>query len=152
MKILDESGEYELVLDNPDSTKRTCTRRDRGTEVNVDFVKGGIRICDGRWINGTKYSDPIPLPNPTGVGDVASLETLIAMKLNSAISGEDTLKLGANTGGRNIDEIQKDLSDVRDLITFNHLGRRRKLGNKQIQCRYEKLIDENDNLPTTENE
>jgi hypothetical protein len=59
---------------------------------------------------------------------VAPLPTLIAMKLNAAISGEDTLKLGADTGGRSREEIQKDIADIRELIIIRGLGRSLQLG------------------------
>jgi hypothetical protein len=138
MEILIASEEYQLVgIANP--TDPTCTRRDTKTNVKVDFLKGGIRINDGtRPIGDARYRDPMPIPAPTGEGDVAPITTLIAMKLNSAIGGEETLKLGADTDGRSQEEIDKDISDVRELI-MNHLGRRRRFGNKKIQRRYEKL-------------
>lgn len=64
------------------------------------------------------------------------------MKLNAAISGEDTLKLGADTGGRSREEIQKDIADVRELIIVRGLGRSLQLGHERVQSCYEKLVDE----------
>jgi hypothetical protein len=124
MEILNASGEFEAVFDDhPDTTQRTCTKRDTKTGVRIDFLKSGIRINDGsRWVMGRKYRDPMPIPTATGMGDAALLPTLIAMKLNSAISGEDILKCGADTG-RSRDKIQKDMSDVRELIATCGLGR-----------------------------
>ncbi len=143
MDILNASGEFEpVVVGVPDTTRRTCTKRDTKTGVRVDFLKSGIRINDGsRWIMGVKYRDPLPIHSATGAGDVASLPTLIAMKLNGAISGEDIRKLGAEPG-RSREKIQKDISDVRELIAVCGLGRSLQLGHNRIQSRYEKLVDE----------
>ena len=47
------------------------------------------------------------------------------MNLTAAISSEDTLKLRADTGGRSREEIQKDNSDVRELIAVGSRNRRR---------------------------
>jgi len=143
MDILNASGEFEPVSDDhPDTTQRTCTKRDTKTGVRVDFLKSGIRINDGsRWVMGRKYRDPMPIATATGTGDVALLATLIAMKLNAATSGEDILNSGANTG-RSREKIQKDLSDVRELIAVHGLGRSLELGHDRIQKCYEKLVDE----------
>ena len=143
MEILDASGQFEPVSDDhPDATLRTCTKRDTKTGVTIDFLKGGIRINDGsRWVMGRKYRDPMPIPTATGTGNVALLATLIAMKLNAAISGEDILKSGADTG-RSREKIQKDISDVRELIAVGDLGRSLQLGHDRIQRRYEELVDE----------
>jgi hypothetical protein len=142
MEILNATGEFEPILDDPDPTRRTCTKRDTKTGVRVDFLKSGIRINDGsRLIGGARYRDPM-IHIATGAGDVAPLPTLIAMKLNAAISGEDTLDLGADTGGRSREKIQKDISDVRELIALRGLGRSIQLGHDRIQSCYEKLVDE----------
>jgi hypothetical protein len=144
MEILDASGQFEPVSDDhPDTTLRTCTKRDTKIGIKVDFLKSGIRINDGsRWVMGRKYRDPMPISTATGTGDVAPLATLIAMKLNAAISGEYILEIGANTG-RSREKIQKDISDVRELIAVCGLDRNLQVGNDQIQRRYGELVDEN---------
>jgi hypothetical protein len=129
-----------LLLTHPDLHPGLL---DTKTGVRVDFLKSGIRINDGsRLIGGARYRDPMPIHTATGAGDVAPLPTLIAMKLNAAISGEDTLKLGADAGGRSREEIQKDIADIRELIIIRGLGRSLQLGHDRIQSCYEKLVDE----------
>jgi hypothetical protein len=138
MKILGESGGFEPVLGDPDPTKRTCTKRDTKTTVKVDFLTGGIRINDGPVPFYCR--DLIPIPMPTGTGDVASLRTLIAMKLNSAISGEYIWSHGVRDG-RSEKDFKKDISDVRELILVPGFDRSMKFDNEGIQHRYEELLD-----------
>lgn len=143
MDLLDASGAFEPVIDDhPDTTARTCTKRDTKTKVKIDFLTGGIRINNGsRPIEGEFYRDPIQIPMPTGAGDVAPLPMLIAMKLNSAISGKDTWDLGARDG-RSPENFTKDISDVRELISVGRLGRSLKVGNKRIQRLFEDLVND----------
>ena len=129
MRMLAVSGEFVPILDSPDCTGRTCTQRHVKTDVLVDFLTGGIYINDGtRPIGGNFYRDELPIPMPTGFGDIASLSTLIGIKTSAAISGLETLRLGANVGGRNRSNIEKDLADVQDLISINKLPRELSLG------------------------
>ena len=90
--ILTRSGEYKPILDSPDPTGRTCTRLDLKTGTAIDFLAEGIRISDGIWLKGFPYSDPLPIPFATGFGDVASLLTLITMKVNCIKSGLETIR------------------------------------------------------------
>jgi hypothetical protein len=141
MKILGESGEFELVVDDhPDMTRRTCTKRDTKTGVKIDFLTGGIRINDGPAPFYCR--DLIPIPTPTGAGDVAPLRTLIAMKLNSAISGEYIWSHGVRDG-RSEKDFTKDVSDVHELIFVPGFDRSMKFDNEWIQRCYEELLKEN---------
>ncbi len=142
MEILSASGAFNLVVDDfPDLTGRTCTRMDTKTGVLVDFLTGGIRITDHAVLGPSEYSDPLPIPEPSGFGDVAPLNTLIAMKVGAITSGIDTRALGANLGGRELDEVRQDIDDVRELISVCHLPRNLELGNASIQRNYERIYD-----------
>jgi len=148
MDILSASGVFNLVVDDcPDVTGRTCTRKDTKTGVLVDFLTGGIRITDHALLGGFEYSDPLPIPEPSGFGDVAPLNTLIAMKVGAITSGLDTRALGANCGGREPDEVQQDIDDVRKLISECQLPRNLALGNASVQRHYEKIYDGDLMLP-----
>ena len=142
MDILSESGAFSLVVDDcPDVTGRTSTRKDRKTGVLVDFLTGGIRITDHVFLGPFEYSDPLPFPEPSGFGDVAQLNTLIAMKVGAITSGLDTRALGANCGGREPDGVQQDIDDIRELISVCHLPRNLELGSASVQRNYEKIYD-----------
>lgn len=41
------------------------------------------------------------------------------MKVNSVTSGLETIRLGANTGGRSLEEARADIADVSELIEAN---------------------------------
>jgi hypothetical protein len=148
MDILSTSGAFNLVVDDcPDVTGRTCTRKDTKTGVLVDFLTGGIRITHNALLGPFEYSDPLPIPEPSGFGDVASLNTLIAMKVGAITSGLDTRALGANCGGREPDEVQQDINDVRELISVCQLPRNLELGSASVQRDYEKLYDGDSFIP-----
>jgi hypothetical protein len=148
MDILCASGAFNLVLDDcPDVTGRTCTRKDTKTGVLVDFLTGGIRITDHALLGHFEYSDPLPIPEPSGFGDVAPLNTLIAMKVGAITSGLDTRALGANRGGREPDEVQQDIDDVRELISVCQLPRNLELGSASVQWDYEKIHDGDSFIP-----
>jgi hypothetical protein len=148
MDILSASGAFNLVVDDcPDVTGRTCTRKDAKTGVLVDFLTGGIRITDHALLDHFEYSDPLPIPEPSGVGDVAPLNTLIAMKVGAITSGLDTRALGANCGGREPDEVQQDIDDVRELISVCQLPRNLELGSASVQRDYEKIYDGDSFIP-----
>jgi hypothetical protein len=148
MDILSASGAFDLVVDDcPDVTGRTCTRKDTRTGVLVDFLTGGIRITDHVLLGPFEYSDPLPIPEPSGFGNVAPLNTLIAMKVGAITSGLDTRALGANCGGRQPDEVQQDIDDVRSLISACQLPRNLELGNVAVQRDYEKIYDGNSFIP-----
>jgi hypothetical protein len=102
---------------------------------------GGSRITEQVWLHGILYSDPLPVLPATGVGNVAPLQTLITMKVNVITSGLDTIRYGANTGGRKIEDVQKDIADVAELVRLNHLGRDLHLGHEQLQRQYERIFD-----------
>ncbi len=148
MDIVSASGAFSLVLDaRPDMTGRTCTRKDAKTGVLVDFLTGGIRITDHALLSNFEYSDPLPIPEPSGFGDVAPLKTLIAMKVGAITSGLDTRALGANCGGRELDEVQQDIDDVRELISVRQLPRDLELGSTLVQRDYEKIYDGDSFIP-----
>lgn len=94
-----------------------------------------------------EYSDPLPIPEPSGVGDVAPLNTLIAMKVGAITSGLDTRALGAKCGGREPDEVQQDIDDVRRLISVRQLPRNLELGSASVQRDYEKIYDGDSFIP-----
>ncbi len=142
MEILSASGAFNLVVDDcPDVTGRTCTQKDTKTGVLVDFLTGGIHITDHAMLGSSEYSDPLPIPEPSGFGDVAPLNTLIAMKVGAITSGLDTRALGANFGGRKPDDVQQDINDVRELISVCQLPRNLELGSASVQRNYEKIYD-----------
>jgi hypothetical protein len=141
MRVLLSSGKYRPVLDSPDPTERTCTQLDLRTGVTIDFLTAGIRINDRTWLNSVFYTDPLPIPSATGFGDLASLPTLVAMKVNTVTSGLDTLQLGANTGGRSVAAVRNDISDLKELIAVNRLRRDLAMGNELLQCKYEQIFD-----------
>jgi hypothetical protein len=149
MDVLSASGEFNLVVDDsPDMTGRTCTRRDTRTGVLVDFLTGGIRITDHVLLGPVEYSDPLPIPEPSGFGNVAPLHTLIGMKVGAITSGLETRSLGANLGGRKLEDVGKDIEDVKELISLRQLPRALALGNARVQRHYETIYD-NDS-PLTE--
>jgi hypothetical protein len=122
MDILSASGAFILAVDDfPDMTGRTCTQNDTKNGVSVDFLTGGISITDHALLGPFEYSDPLPIPEPSGFGDVAPLNTLIAMKVGAVTSGLDTRALGANCGGRKPGEVEQDIDDVRKLISVCQL-------------------------------
>ena len=94
-----------------------------------------------------EYSDPLPIPEPSGFGNVAPLDTLIGMKVGAITSGLETRALGANLGGREPEEVQKDIEDVRELISVCQLPRNLALGNASVQRQYEKIYDGDSILP-----
>lgn len=148
MDILSASGAFNLVVDDcPDMTGRTCTRRDTKTGVLVDFLTGGIRITDRVLLGLFEYSDPLPIPEPSGFGNVAPLNTLIGMKVGAVTSGLESRALGANLGGRKPEEAQKDIEDVKELISVCQLPRNLALGNASVQRQYEKIYDGDSMLP-----
>ena len=95
----------------------------------------------------SEYSDPLPIPEPSGFGDVAPLNTLIAMKVGAITSGLDTRALGANCGGREPDEVQQDIDDVKKLISVCQLPRNLELGSASVQRDYEKIYDGDSFIP-----
>ena len=143
MDILSASGSFSPVIDDhPDTTRRTCTQRDMKTGVLVDFLTGGIRITDRVSLSPFRlYSDPLPIPEPSGFGNVAPLNTLIAMKVGAITSGLETRALGATCGGREPEEVQKDIEDVKELISICQLPRDLALGNASVQRQYERIYD-----------
>jgi hypothetical protein len=148
MDILSATGAFNLVVDDfPDRTGRTCTRKDLKTGVLVDFLTGGIRITDRVLFGLIEYSDPLPIPDPSGFGNVAPLMTLIGMKVGAITSGLETRALGANLGGREPAEVQKDIEDVKELISVCQLPRNLALGNGSVQRQYEKIYDGDSMLP-----
>jgi hypothetical protein len=126
----------------PDPTHRTCTMKDLNTGVLVDLLAGGIHITNGALLGHVVYRDPLPTPQPTGFGDLVSLHTLIEMKLGAIISGLDTRALGANDGGRDEDQVQQDIEDIRDLITICRLPRGLVFGVGDIQRAYESIFND----------
>jgi hypothetical protein len=148
MDLLSASGTFNLVVDDcPDVTGRTCTRRDTKTGVLVDFLTGGIRITDHVLLGHVQYSDPLPIPEPSGIGNVATLDTLIGMKVGAITSGLQTRALGANLGGRGPEEVQKDIEDVKELISVCQLPRNLALDNAAVQRQYERIFDGDSMLP-----
>ena len=148
MDILSASGSFSLVRDDfPDNTGRTCTRRDTKTDVLVDFLTGGIRITDRVLLGFVVYSDPLPIPEPSGFGNVASLNTLIAMKVGAVVSGLETRRLGATVGGRGTAEVQKDIEDIKELISACQVPRDLALDNASVQRQYERIYDGDSMLP-----
>ena len=125
----------------PDPTNRTCTMKDLKTRVLVDLVAGGIYMTNGALLGHVLYRDPLPIPEPTGFGDLVSLNTLIEMKLGAIVSGLDTRALGANYGGRDEGQVQQDIEDIRDLITMCRLPRDLVFGVGDIQRAYENIYD-----------
>src|SRR5450755_1297765 len=115
--------------------------KDLETEVLVDFVAGGIYMTDGALLGHVSYRDPLPIPQPTGFGDLASLQTLIEMKLGAIVSGLDTRALGANYGGRDEEQVQHDIEDIRGLIKMYRLSRSLIFSVKDIQRAYENIYD-----------
>lgn len=142
MDILAASGEFAPVIDDrPDSTGRTCTQKATNTGVLVDFLTGGIRITDRAVLPFGEYSDPLPIPAPSGFGNVAPLETLIGMKVGAITSGLETQRLGSDCGGRPPADVQKDIEDVKELISVCQLPRTVALGEASVQRYYERIYD-----------
>ena len=139
--ILLRSGKFAVSPDSKDWTNRTCTLQDLKTGVLIDFLTGGIRINDHTWFPGGEVHDPLPIPNPSGFGNVADLPTLIKMKVSVLISGTDMHRFGATSGVRTKEEIQQDIEDVADLISICKLERNLPLGNDKVQRRYEEIFD-----------
>ena len=63
--LLLNSRDFTL-FGKPDPTWRTCTQKDVRTDVLVDFITGGIRITDNAVLGQVIYSDPVPIPQPSG--------------------------------------------------------------------------------------
>lgn len=125
-----------------DPTHRTSTFKDSATKVQIDILTGGIRITDRAPLKGfVIYSDPIPIPQPSGFGDLIPLNTLIEMKVGAIVSGLDTAALGANYGGRTQEEIERDVEDVRGLISIHHLSRDVTIEEPQILQAYQNIFD-----------
>ena len=139
-RVLATSCEF-AEFGEPDPTHRTCTMQDLKTGVLVDLVAGGIRITDGALLGQVRYSDPLPIPEPTGFGDLVSLHTLIEMKLGAIVSGLDTRALGANDGGRDGSQIQRDIEDIKDLIRICQLPSSLVFRARDIQRAYEDIYD-----------
>ena len=138
--ILAASCEF-AEFGEPDPTHRTCTMKDLKTRVLVDLMASGIYMTNGALLGHVLYRDPLPIPEPTGFGDLVSLPMLIKMKLGAIVSGLDTRALGANYGGRNVEQVQHDIEDIRGLITMCRLPRGLVFGVKDIQRAYENIYD-----------
>jgi len=63
------------------------------------------------------------------------------MKVGAIVSGLDTAALGANHGGRKQEEIQKDIEDIRGLISIRRLPRNLPFGEPQILRAYQNIFD-----------
>ena len=130
---------FQESLDKPDCTGRTCTQVDVTTSVPIDFLTGGIRTNDGsfRLRGGAIVVDPLPIPLPSGFGNLAPLTEMIGMKLSALMSGVRVLKLGADLGVRPIEKVNQDLADLRSLISVCNLARVLPLGNQEVQRTYQ---------------
>jgi len=142
------NSEFHESLDDPDITGRTCTQIDMTTSVPVDFLTGGIRINDGshQLRSGGIIIDPLPMPLPSGFGNVAPLTDVIGLKLSAVISGVRTIRLGADRGVRPMEKLNQDITDVHTLISVCNLGLRLPLGNPEVQRLYEIIYDRGDAL------
>ena len=69
------------------------------------------------------------------------------MKVGAITSGLETRALGANLGGREPEEVQKDLEDVKELISVCQLPRSLALGSARVQRQFEKIYDGDSMLP-----
>jgi hypothetical protein len=140
MIALSRSGEFVVVEDDhPDPTNRTCTQRHTPTAVQVDFLTGGIRINNRCIVEGGIVHDAIPIPYPTGFGDVLPLAELIALKISAAISGRTSQSLGTRI--RSLEKIEQDDVDVGALISICRLGRDLRLGHPIVERRYREIYD-----------
>jgi hypothetical protein len=139
--VLSRSGEFIVCPESVDWTSRTCTQRHVKTAVLVDFLTGGIRINDHTFLPGGVIYDPLPIPNPSGCGNIADVPTLIAMKVSTVISSMEILRFGATTGVRTREETQQDIEDVVSLISTCELGRDLPLGNEAVQRKYQEIYD-----------
>lgn len=137
------NDEFQETLEDKDLTGRTCTQIYTKTLVPVDFLEGGILINDGssELRGGTRIRDPLPIPLPSGFGNVAPLDEVIGMKLSAAISGVRIMRVGADRGIRSTEKINQDIADVRSLITVRNLGRDFPLKNAEVQRIYEIIFD-----------
>lgn len=140
------SGMFHEDGNNIDSTGRTCTQIDSKTSVPVDFLMGEIRINDGTYAlkGGVFIVDRLPIPAPSGFGDIAPVPTLVGMKLSSVISGIRIQRVDADFGVRSSDKIDQDIRDVRSLISICSLGRDQPLGDQEVQRLYRILYDGGD--------
>lgn len=145
MAALLNSG-FQESFDDPDRTGRTCTQIDVKTSVPVDFLTGGIRINDGTLqLRGGIVIDPLPIPLPSGFGNVAPLVEVIGMKLSAVMSGVRAMRLGADQGVRSTEKINQDISDVRSLISVCNLSRELPLAeNPEVQRIYKIIYDGGD--------
>lgn len=91
MVAIPESGQFLLDQHDPDVTNRTCTQTHLPTEVQVDFLTGGIRINDHCYVNGGIVHDLVAIPAPVCFGDILPLISLIAMKISVVISSKKAL-------------------------------------------------------------
>jgi hypothetical protein len=140
MAALSRSGEFVVVEDDcPDPTNRTCTQSHTPTAVNVDFLTGGIRINNRCLLEGGIVHDAVPIPYPTGVGDILPLVELIALKISAAISGRTIQRLGKRI--RSPEKIEQDDRDVRALISVCKLRRDLHLGHPIVERRYREIYD-----------
>jgi hypothetical protein len=138
---LSKSGEFVLDDHDPAVTNRTCTQKHLKTGILVDFLTGGIRINNQIHFQGGIVHDAIPIPHPSGFGDVLPLVNLVALKISAAISGRRSLELGANRGVRPLDKIEQDIHDVAMLISVCKLGRILPLGDPSVERRYQEIYD-----------
>jgi hypothetical protein len=138
--LLCSSGEF-LTPKSDDQTNSPCTLQDVKTGVRVDFLTGDTRINDHTLFPGGEIHDPLPIPRPSGCGNVADLPTLVAMKVSGVISGMEIHRLGFTSGVRTREKIEQDIDDVVGLILVCKLGRDLELGNETVQRRYEEIFD-----------
>jgi hypothetical protein len=138
--ILLKSGDFKEDTQDADWTRRTCTLEDTKTCVPLDFLTGGIRINDGASTRSS-FRDRLPIPNPSGFGDIAPLPTLIAIKLLAVIGGIIGNNMHLTSGVRSVQKIKQDISDVRALITECNLKRDLKLEDEEIAGLYRKIYD-----------
>ncbi len=142
MSALHSTGEFVPTPESVDWTSRTCTLKDTRTGVLLDFLTGGIRINDHTFLPRGVVHDPLPIPIPSGYGDVAALPVLIGMKVSAIISGMKILELGATSGVRTTAEIRQDVEDVQSLIFQSKLPRDLPLGNNEVESRYQQIFDD----------
>jgi hypothetical protein len=138
-RTLQGSGEFNLDDNDPDVTDRTCTLIHAATEVAVDVLTGGIRINDHCYVNGGIVHDAIPIPNPTGFGDILTLDRLIAMKVSVVLSSETSKILGRII--RPEQKVAEDVRDVETLISVHGLHRDLALGDISVERRYSEIYD-----------
>jgi len=141
------NSEFQDSLEDPDRTGRTCTQIDMTTSVPVDFLTGGILINDGSFpLRRGVVIDPLPIPLPSGFGNVAPVTDVIGMKLSALLSGVRIMRLGADLGIRSMEKVNQDISDVRSLISACGLSRELPLGSPEVERIYEIIYDGADAL------